>query len=107
MADGPWEDYKKTPAPIKQGGPWEDYQSAPATAGGLDASGLKGVAGSAVGRIKGGLKEFGERLTAPTDPGAENYGPVARGLSAMGGAVMGMPGAVYHAFRDPETEEEK
>src|ERR1019366_7531085 len=48
-----------------------------------------------------------DKLTAPIDPGAEKYGPVGRTLSSMGGTILGSPGAVYHAFADAPTEEEK
>src|ERR1035437_3222720 len=54
-----------------------------------------------------------ESLTAPDDPGAREFGekhpvlgPVVRGLGALGGAVMGMPGAIAHTF-SPATEEEQ
>jgi hypothetical protein len=49
---------------------------------------------------------FYKRLVAPYDPGAEDSNVAVRALSAAGGAVLGTPGAVYHAFADEPTEEE-
>lgn len=55
-----------------------------------------------------------ERLTSSVDPGALAFdekhpliGKGVRALSAIGGSVLGLPGAIYHAAADPETEEEK
>src|SRR6266704_3110229 len=47
-----------------------------------------------------------QRLTAPYNPEAAKHGAVVRTLDAAGGAVLGTPGAIYHAFADPATEEE-
>jgi hypothetical protein len=54
-----------------------------------------------------------ERLTSADDPGAREFaekhpifGPPARVLSAIGGAVPGLLGSVYHAVADKPTEEE-
>src|SRR5215831_14668099 len=97
MADGPWNDYKQTPAPIHQGGPWEDYAATPAAG---DASGK-------MGGLVARAKDVGSRLTADYDPGAQDMNPVARTLSSIGGAVMGAPGAIKHAFTDPYSPEEQ
>lgn len=56
---------------------------------------------------------YADRLTASYDPGAAEFGerhpalgiPV-RYLSSVGGTVLGAPGALYHAFSDPPTDEE-
>ncbi len=57
---------------------------------------------------------FFKRLLAPDDPGAQEFaekhpvlGVPVRALSAAGGALLGTAPAVYHAFADPATEEEK
>jgi hypothetical protein len=57
---------------------------------------------------------LGERLTSPYDPGAAEFaqkhpiaGPAVRAMSAFGGAVLGAPGALYHAVADPITPQEE
>jgi hypothetical protein len=57
---------------------------------------------------------FGDKLTAGYNPGATEFGekhpvlgPAARFFDAAGGAVLGLPSNIYHAFADPATEEEK
>ena len=57
---------------------------------------------------------FFKRLFSGYDPGAQEYaekhpvlGVPVRALSAAGGALLGTAPAVYHAFADAPTEEEK
>lgn len=49
---------------------------------------------------------FFKRLTAPYNPEVQDSNPLVRGLDAAGGALLGTPGAVYHAFADKPTPEE-
>src|SRR6266568_3171297 len=55
-----------------------------------------------------------ERLTAGYDPGAAEFderhpvlGKGVRAFSALGGAVMALPGSIYHAAADPLTPDEE
>jgi hypothetical protein len=57
---------------------------------------------------------FGDKLTAGYDPGAAEFdekhpiiGKPVRYASALGGAVLGIPSALYHAASDPITDDEK
>jgi hypothetical protein len=59
-------------------------------------------------------QSFGDKLTAGYDPGAAEFdekhpiiGKPVRYASALGGAVLGIPSALYHAASDPITEDEK
>lgn len=57
---------------------------------------------------------FWDRVTAPYDPGAENFdakhpivGKAVRTLSSLGGSILNIPGSMYHMATDPVTPEEQ
>jgi len=99
MAD-PYAEFQ-APASTPQGAdPYAEFQ-APATAA---------PAAQAEPQTPG----FFKQLVAPLDPGTDEYaakhpitGPLVRGLSSAGATVLGTPGAIYHAFADEPTEEER
>src|SRR5207245_2597962 len=41
------------------------------------------------------------------NPGAEGHNPLIRGLDAMGGAILGLPGNIAGAFYKPPSPEEQ
>jgi hypothetical protein len=91
----PYAEFQKPSAPD----PYADFQSAAPVIPATPAEAKQSVY---------------QRLTSGYDPGAAAFdeqhpvlGKGVRALSAVGGAVLGLPGNIFHAVADPLTPEEE